>query len=297
MRNTPRHDLVPPAKVRVTQKQNGTPTMTTVNTTLGALYVDDRGEPDEPTALLWPSLFTDHRMWRHQIAPLREAGWRTLALDPPGHGRSPGPGRGFTMDECAEAAVRVLDATGVRSPAVVLGTSWGGFVAPRIAVLAPERLSGMALFNCRCPLSSCRARRTTPCRRSIVSEWHRSYRTLVTSRSPAPRISSRWKHRTRPTRSSSTSSEISLGIAISSITQRPMERPGRAGLRPGDPRPRGLRRGGRARHGTTGLTVGQSPRQQPRRAVMASVGCRLWLSLIQRRARFSVGGRLAPLGL
>jgi len=64
--------------------------MTTVNTTLGSVYVDDRGEPDEPTALLWPSLFTDHRMWRHQIAPLREAGWRTLALDPPGHGRSPG---------------------------------------------------------------------------------------------------------------------------------------------------------------------------------------------------------------
>ena len=58
--------------------------MATVNTILGSLYVDDRGEPDEPTALLWPSLFTDHSMWRHQIAPLREAGWRTLALDPPG---------------------------------------------------------------------------------------------------------------------------------------------------------------------------------------------------------------------
>jgi 3-oxoadipate enol-lactonase len=121
--------------------------MTTVDTILGALYVDDQGQPDEPTALLWPSLFTDHRMWRHQIAPLREAGWRTLALDPPGQGRSPGPGRGFSMDECAAAAIQVLDAAGVRAPAVVVGTSWGGFVAPRIAVLAPERLSGMVLTN------------------------------------------------------------------------------------------------------------------------------------------------------
>jgi len=121
--------------------------MPTVGTILGSVYVDDQGEPGEPAALLWPSLFTDHRMWRHQIAPLREAGWRTLALDPPGHGRSPGPGRGFTMDECAQAAIQVLDAAGVRAPAAVLGTSWGGFVAPRIAVLAPERLSGMVLFN------------------------------------------------------------------------------------------------------------------------------------------------------
>ena len=121
--------------------------MANVDTILGSLYVDDQGRPDEPTALLWPSLFTDHRMWRHQIAPLRAAGWRTLALDPPGQGRSPGPGRGFTMDECAQAAVQVLDATGVRAPAVLLGTSWGGFVAPRIAMLAPKRLSAMALTN------------------------------------------------------------------------------------------------------------------------------------------------------
>jgi 3-oxoadipate enol-lactonase len=121
--------------------------MTTVDTTLGAVYVDDRGEPDEPTVLLWPSLFTDHRMWRHQIAPLRDAGWRTLALDPPGHGRSPGPGRGFTMDQCAQTAVQVLDAADVRAPAVVAGTSWGGFVAPRLAMLAPDRVSGMVLFN------------------------------------------------------------------------------------------------------------------------------------------------------
>jgi 3-oxoadipate enol-lactonase len=88
--------------------------MTTVSTILGPLYLDDEGSVDAPAALLWPSLFTDHHMWDQQVAALRDVGWRTLALDPPGHGRSPGPQRGFTMDECAEAAVQVLDAAGLR---------------------------------------------------------------------------------------------------------------------------------------------------------------------------------------
>ncbi|WP_346731957.1 alpha/beta fold hydrolase, partial [Sphingomonas sp. GC_Shp_2] len=84
--------------------------MTSVPTILGPLYVDERGSPDQPVALLWPSLFTDHKMWRGQVPALHASGWRTLALDPPGHGRSPYPGRGFTMEECADAAVQVLDA-------------------------------------------------------------------------------------------------------------------------------------------------------------------------------------------
>lgn len=121
--------------------------MDTVPTILGDIYVDDQGGHDENIALLWPSLFTDHRMWRFQVPALRAAGFRTLVVDPPGHGQSKGPDRGFTMDECAKAALQVLDATGVHKPVVLLGTSWGGMVAPRIALLAPERVRGMILFN------------------------------------------------------------------------------------------------------------------------------------------------------
>ncbi|MUL58565.1 alpha/beta fold hydrolase [Mycobacterium sp. CBMA293] len=122
-------------------------TVTTVPTTVGSVYVDDQGAQGQPVALLWPSLFTDHEMWRHQIPALRSAGMRTLAVDPPGHGRSPGPGRHFTMDECAEAVVQVLDALSVQVPVIMLGTSWGGFVAPRVALRAPHRVRGLALFN------------------------------------------------------------------------------------------------------------------------------------------------------
>jgi 3-oxoadipate enol-lactonase len=121
--------------------------MPSLSTVLGPLYVEDKGGAHEPTALLWPSLFTDHSMWDRQVAALRAAGWRTLALDPPGHGRSLGPGRGFTTDECADAVVQILDAMDIRKPVVMLGTSWGGMVAPLVALRAPERISQIVLFN------------------------------------------------------------------------------------------------------------------------------------------------------
>ena len=121
--------------------------MGTVPTILGDVYVDDQGSRAENIAFLWPSLFTDHRMWRYQVPALRAAGFRVLAVDPPGHGQSKGLDRVFTMDECAKAALQVMDAASVQRPVVVLGTSWGGMVAPRLALLAPERVRGMVLFN------------------------------------------------------------------------------------------------------------------------------------------------------
>lgn len=121
--------------------------MKTAPTILGDLYVDDQGNHDEPVALLWPSLFADHTMWRNQIPTLRSAGLRTLTLDPPGHGQSKGVDRRFTMDECAKAALQMLDAKNVHTPVLLLGTSWGGMIAPRLALLAPARVRGMVLTN------------------------------------------------------------------------------------------------------------------------------------------------------
>lgn len=121
--------------------------MPSVTTVLGPIYVEDSGPANLPTALLWSSLFTDHTLWDRQVEALRSAGWRTLALDPPGQGKSPGPDRTFTMEECTQVALQLLDAMGVDKPVLVVGTSWGGMIAPRVALAAPERVSGLVMFN------------------------------------------------------------------------------------------------------------------------------------------------------
>ena len=119
------------------------PELAHVSTRIGSLAVEAVGEG--PPAILWPSLFCDRRMWRHQVAALAGR-HRLILVDPPGHGAS-GPPRGpFTLDDCAAAACEVLDAYEVWRPAWV-GLSWGGMTALRAAVQAPERVRALALLD------------------------------------------------------------------------------------------------------------------------------------------------------
>jgi 3-oxoadipate enol-lactonase len=130
-----------------------------VATSVGALSVHTAGPLDGPTALLWPSLFTDgHTSWGLQLEALHRLGWRTLLVDPWSTGDSEAPTAGFTMEDCGEAALRVLDAGGVQR-AALLGLSWGGFVALRVALSAPERVTALVLSNTS-------ARAATPLKRN-----------------------------------------------------------------------------------------------------------------------------------
>jgi 3-oxoadipate enol-lactonase len=70
--------------------------------------------------------------------------WRVIALDHRGHGRGLRPARRFTLEDCADDAVAVLDALGI-SQAVAVGYSMGGPIAMLAARRHRDRIRGLVL--------------------------------------------------------------------------------------------------------------------------------------------------------
>jgi pimeloyl-ACP methyl ester carboxylesterase len=82
----------------------------------------------------------DHRDFDPVFAP---GGIDAIALDLPGFGSAPAPAAVWGSPEYAEAVAAVLDEMEAR--VVVLGHSFGGRVAVRLAASRPERIAGLVL--------------------------------------------------------------------------------------------------------------------------------------------------------
>ncbi|MFI5606324.1 alpha/beta fold hydrolase [Amycolatopsis sp. NPDC051903] len=105
-------------------------------------YVDHGG--DGPAVLMLHSFLMDHGMWQPQIEDFG-ADYRVIALDERGHGETPAE-RPFDYWDVARDAFAVLDHLGVERTAVI-GTSQGGFIGLRMALLAPERITALAVLG------------------------------------------------------------------------------------------------------------------------------------------------------
>lgn len=95
------------------------------------------------TALFLHGIGTDAHSFDDNLPALPE-GWRGVAWDAPGYGDSP-PLEEMTFETLAAAAVRLLDARGVRR-AVIVGHSMGGMIAQEIAARHPGRVQGLVLY-------------------------------------------------------------------------------------------------------------------------------------------------------
>ncbi len=102
-----------------------------------ALHVVEAGEG--PALLLLHGFTGSAETWRPLLPHLR--GFRTLAVDLPGHGLSdiPAAPETYTVEGCAADLLALLDALGVGRTAI-LGYSLGGRVALHLALALGERL-------------------------------------------------------------------------------------------------------------------------------------------------------------
>ncbi|MGN6869350.1 MAG: alpha/beta fold hydrolase [Solirubrobacteraceae bacterium] len=96
-----------------------------------------------PALVLIHAGVADRTMWREHLEPLAAAGYRVIAFDLPGFGEAPVP-----TDEDApwSNVLETMDALTVERAALV-GNSFGGAVALRVAALAPERVTALALIS------------------------------------------------------------------------------------------------------------------------------------------------------
>jgi pimeloyl-ACP methyl ester carboxylesterase len=105
------------------------------------LPYDEQGEG--AALLLLHAGIADRRMWGEHLEPLAAAGRRVVAVDLPGFGdAAAGPGPVAHWQDVVET----MDGLGIERAAVV-GSSFGGAVALRVAALHPDRVSSLLLFS------------------------------------------------------------------------------------------------------------------------------------------------------
>ncbi|WP_278263440.1 alpha/beta hydrolase [Nocardia sp. AG03] len=100
-----------------------------------------------PTVLLAHGFLMDASMFDPIRKILGHTDINVVTWDARGHGRTGyGEPPGFDYWDLAADGVRVLDALGI-DRAIVGGMSQGGYAALRLALLAPDRVAGLALLD------------------------------------------------------------------------------------------------------------------------------------------------------
>lgn len=95
----------------------------------------------------------DHREIAGALEPIfaNVSGFRRLYPDLPGMGRTPAPGTIASNDDVLDLLLGLIDATIGDEPMLVLGHSYGGYLARAVANLRPEQVVGLVLI---CPVGA-----------------------------------------------------------------------------------------------------------------------------------------------
>lgn len=117
-----------------------------VETSGVSLHVEDHGE-GPPVLLIhgWPD---SARLWRHQIPFLTGHGFRAVAPDMRGFGRSSRPPEvaDYALAKVVGDVAAILDTLGIES-AHVVGHDWGAAVAWLTATFIPDRVKKLVVLS------------------------------------------------------------------------------------------------------------------------------------------------------
>lgn len=98
-------------------------------------------DPTKPTAVLINSMCTTVSLYRTQFSdPKLTGAMNLLAIEPLGHGATSTKSEHFTYWDTAIMALQVMEALGIEK-AFAVGTSQGGWMVVRMALLAPEKVA------------------------------------------------------------------------------------------------------------------------------------------------------------
>ncbi|MEU3933763.1 alpha/beta hydrolase [Streptomyces sp. NPDC029044] len=117
-----------------------------VPTPAGRTHLVEQGAG--PLVLLLHGFPESWYAWRHQLPALAAAGYRAVAVDVRGYGRSSRPPEvdAYRMLELVEDNVAVVEALGERS-AVLVGHDWGATIAATSALVRPEIFRAVGLLS------------------------------------------------------------------------------------------------------------------------------------------------------
>ena len=112
----------------------------------GRIHVVEEGAG--PLVLLVHGFPESWYSWRHQLPALADAGYRAVAMDVRGYGRSSRPEavEEYRMRALAEDCAAVVRGLGERT-AVVVGHDWGAGIAAHAALLHPDVFSAVGMLS------------------------------------------------------------------------------------------------------------------------------------------------------
>ncbi|CAF2524207.1 unnamed protein product [Rotaria sp. Silwood2] len=99
-----------------------------------------------PTIVMFHAFLMDSRFFARQFEDTRYSTYNLIAIDEHGHGGTTGRGEDFTFWDTASDSLQLLTKLGL-DQFYVLGTTQGGFIALRMALLEPQRIKGLILLG------------------------------------------------------------------------------------------------------------------------------------------------------